>query len=344
MVGEGSAARILVVGSVNVDLLVKVDRLPVRGETVAARDLEQQLGGKGANQAVAAAQLGARVALYGCVGADAWGERAREHLQRAGVETAWVRAVAGVPTGLAVITVDAEGHNTIAVLAGANGALLAEPPAEVEAALGCLAAVVVQFEVPSAALQGLYGRMARQRGRGSQPWLVVNPSPCRPEALPPPGLADLLVVNEVEAAVLTGLAADDPASAAVAARRLAEDLRPGGAAVVTLGAQGAVAWGPAWLGDAREPAGCWHVGALPVQAVDSTGAGDVFTGALAARLAAGQAVPEALRFAVAAAGLCVTRYGVQDAIPTREQAEQALPDVPGTVLLNQAGTVFREKG
>ncbi|WP_324670051.1 ribokinase [Geochorda subterranea] len=314
-------------GSINVDLLVEVPHLPVRGETVAARRLHQQVGGKGANQAVAGARAGARVVLYGCVGDDVWGERALSYLREEQVETGFVRVTPGETTGLAVITVDKDGHNTIAVVPGANGSLPDSLPPDLSEAMPSFAAVVVQFEIPSPALGALYRRVEQVRcSHGVRaPRLIVNPSPLVRQSLPDPGLADLLIVNEVEASELSGVDVADPRRAALAARRLAESVRPGGAVVVTLGPQGAVVW--------EVSGACWHVPALPVRAVDSTGAGDVFTGVLVAALISGRGLVAAARLAVAASGLCVTRHGVQQAIPRRADIERALARVPGPVLL-----------
>ncbi len=277
---------VVVVGSLNQDVIVETERRPAGGETVLGRSLSRAQGGKGANQAAAAARAGARVAMVGCLGDDAAGEALRAGLERAGVDTAAVRVVAGEPSGTAVIVVDAEGENSIVVVAGANGRLAA---ADVGAAVAGAAIVLVQLEIPEEAVAAAARGAAR---------LVLNASPVR--ALPGAVLAaaDPLIVNAGEAAELAAGEPDtDPD--ALAAALLARGAR---SVVVTLGADGA-----RWT----TPAGTIACDAPAVDVVDTTGAGDVFAGTLAARLAGGADPEEALAAAVAAGAEAVGWRGAQ---------------------------------
>jgi ribokinase len=282
---------LLVVGSANADLTVRVPRHPGPGETVlGATDLAVHPGGKGANQAVAAGRLGARVGFCGKVGDDAHGERVARALQGAGVDTGALSVAAGVPTGVALVTVASSGENTIVVAPGANARLT---PDEVAAAVTEQVRVVsVQCEVPTAAVCAAARRAPR---------FVLNASPAEalvgaPEAAEVLGRADPLVVNEHEMRVLLGAADGRGAVAPVDLLRLGVR-----SAVVTLGAGGAVVVGP--------DGGTVPVPAPAVEAVDTTGAGDAFTGALAWRLAEGDGLTEAVGWAVRAGAAAVQEAG-----------------------------------
>ena len=296
------SAQVVVVGSLNMDLVVRARHLPVPGETLSGSGFSTAAGGKGANQAVAAARLGARTAMIGCVGGDAFGEQLRAGLEADGVDCRGLRTVPGVSSGVALIVVDDDGRNGIVVVPGANGQLA---PADVEARSGAFAAaavVALQLEVPLGTVEHA-ARRARQLGKT----VVLNPAPAPPGPLPAAlyACADFLVPNEIEAAALAGSPVTSPESAAAAGRRL----REAGAAtvLVTLGAQGVVAVGPR---------GSEHFPAPRVEAVvDTTAAGDTFIGGLCAALVAGRALPEAVGFAQAAAALSVTRRGAQPSIP-----------------------------
>lgn len=278
---------VLVVGSVNEDIVVSVERLPGPGETLLASEFALSCGGKGANQAVAAARDGARVALVGAVGDDDAGGRQGTALDGAGVDTRWLRRLTGVPTGTAFIQVDSRGENTIVVVQGAN-AHVTLPVDDVESRV-----VVTQNEIPAAAQQEAVALAARTGAR-----LVINAAPA-PES-PPPwyGAADPLVVNEHEAAQL---ATSDETGAGLL-RRLRE--RTGARSVVmTLGERGAL------VDDGTE------VHAIPPvvveQVVDATGAGDTFVGVLAARLARGNDVVAAASAANRCAAKAVTWPGAR---------------------------------
>ena len=270
-------------------------------------------GGKGANQAVAAARMGARVAMVGRVGRDAHGQRLRDALAREGIASANVGEDDTRPSGVAAIVVAQGGENSIVVVPGANGALTA---AQVQAAAGPIAAariVVLQLETPMPGV-ALALRLARKAGVTT----LLNAAPM--VALPAGLLAtvDWLVVNEGEAAALVAQPVSDPAQACVAAQALCA-LGPRHV-VVTLGADGLVHAS----GD-----GVLHLAARPVHAVDSTGAGDTFVGALAAALARGLPAPIALQWGQAAAALAVTRRGTQSAMPTRAQVLAHAPELAG---------------
>lgn len=291
---------IAVVGSCNVDFVVPVSGLPAPGETVLGRDHLRTPGGKGANQSVAAARLGGEVAFVGCVGDDELAGTITSALSDAGVDLSWLRRVPEVPSGIALITVADGGENTIAVSSGANARL---GTTDVEAAAGLLAGAAVTLvqleiapEVVAAAVSAAGGTV------------VLNPAPARelPESL----LAevDVLVPNRSELALLAG--APEPATIDEAAA-LARGLSGPAAVVVTLGADGALV---------VTPGSTTHVPAVPVAAVDATGAGDAFCGALAEALARGEALAEATRWAVRVAGISTTRWGAQSGMPTREQA------------------------
>jgi ribokinase len=285
---------IAVVGSINLDVVVEVQRHPAPGETVVGGDRRELPGGKGANQAVAASRLGATVALVARVGADDAGRRLRDGLAGEGVDLTHVLVDAEAPTGMALIAVDGAGENTIVVSPGANARVGA---ADVEAARDVLAGAavtLVQHEVPEDAVA------AAIAGAGSR--VVLNPAPARPLA----GAVDVLVPNRGELEALAGRAGDPV--------ELARGLEAARAVVVTLGPEGALVV----EGERVE-----RVPAQRVDAVDTTGAGDAFCGALAQALDSGADLVEAARWATRAAAASVTRVGAQDGMPRREEVPSA---------------------
>jgi ribokinase len=290
---------IVVCGSINLDLVAHVARFVQPGETLAGEGFAVHPGGKGANQAVAAARAGAAVKLVGAVGRDAFAAPALALVQAAGIDVSRVRAVAR-PTGVALIEVAASGENAIVVVAGANAEVAAaETPDEW---LDASTVVVLQNEIPAAANAGL---AARARGRGAR--IVYNAAPARDTDREMLGLASVLVVNATEMRALArsmGLPAEPV--------RFAEEWvrRGGGAAIVTLGGEGAVA---------AEPGAAFRLRAPAVAVVDTTGAGDAFVGALAAALDGGLALGEALPRAAAAGALACTRHGAQPSLPDATQ-------------------------
>lgn len=297
-------AEILVLGSVNRDLVVHAPRLPLPGETLRGQRFASCLGGKGANQAVAAARLGAQVSLAARVGRMELGEALVAQLQAEGVDTSLVAQPADEAPGVALIVVGAEdGENQIVTVAGSNGSL---PLQQVEALpLAGVRWLVAQQELPLASLARAF-----ERARAAGVRVLLNAAPFRAEGAALLPLVDLLVVNRLEAGAL--LQAGDGAP-----EGLAQALRAKGprAVLLSLGADGLV-WADE-SGVRRDPA-------RAVKAVDTVGAGDTLVGALVTALAEGQSVPEALTFAQAAAALAVSRAGVQDAMPSRAEVQALL--------------------
>jgi len=279
---------IAVVGSINLDVVVRVERLPAPGETVVGGDRAELPGGKGANQAVAAARLGAPVLLVGRVGADPAGRRLREGLAGEGVGVEHVAEDAETPTGMALIAVDAAGENTIVVSPGANARVAAHDVDAAAEELAEAAVTLLQHEIPAEAVS------AAVRAAGGT--VVLNPAPAR--ALT--DRVDVLVPNRSELAALAAGGPPEEAAARLAVAR---------AVVVTLGAEGALV-----VRDGHAD----RIPAPEVDAVDATGAGDAFCGALADALARGAELVEAARWAVGAAAVSVTRAGAQGGLPRRE--------------------------
>ncbi|MEU1403583.1 ribokinase [Streptomyces sp. NPDC005728] len=290
--------HIAVLGSTNMDLVTYVTKAPQRGETVTGREFRTIPGGKGANQAIAAARAGATVTMIGAVGNDAFGVRLRDTLEHSGVDTDFLRTVEG-QSGTAHIVVDDEGGNSIVVVPGANGTVDHLVPGD-EGVLASADALLLQLEIPLAAVV-TGAQAARRHGVRT----VLTPAPAQP--LPPELLAatDLLVPNEYEAVTLTGRT--DPREAAAALLELVPEV------VVTLGATGCL-----YLARGAEPL---VVPAPQVKAVDSTGAGDTFVGALAVALAEEKPVREALSWAAAAAALSVQREGASASMPYRPEID-----------------------
>ncbi len=310
-----TAPRIAVVGSLNMDLVLQVEHAPQGGETVLAQSLRLVPGGKGGNQAVACARQGARVSLFGRVGDDDNGRALRAALDADGINHGGVLNDPAEPTGVAAITVESTGQNRIVVVPGANGRFTLDAGL-LGAALHGAGGLVLQFECPLAEVLA-----AAHQARAAGCPVRLNPSPIQPlpDALWP--LVDTLVVNEGEAAALTGQPVATPEEAAAAAQALRA--RGPAQVVVTLGAAGAVA---------ADAAGCRHHPGLRVRAVDTTAAGDTFLGALAVALARGDTLDEAVGDGMRAAALCVTQPGAQPSIPTREAVLQSPPAPAWTAL------------
>ena len=304
MASNETRSRVTVVGSLNMDLVARAPRMPHPGETLAGRTFAQVPGGKGGNQAVAAARLGARVAMLGCVGADGNGAQLRAGLEAEAIDCSAVET-GKEATGVALIVVDDASQNAIVIVAGSNGEVTPATVARHEAVLASADVVICQLETPPDTVRAALAA-ARRLGKT----VILNPAPATgplpADWLP---LIDYLIPNELEAATLTGLpvdSADDAAKAAAA-------LRAAGArnVLVTLGARGVFA--------ALEDAQATLYDAPTVKAVDTTAAGDTFIGGFAAQLALGESVDAAIRFAQRAAALSVTRAGAQPSIPTRAE-------------------------
>jgi ribokinase len=304
-----ASGRIVVLGSLNADLVVAVPRLPRPAETVLGDRLRTFPGGKGANQAVAAARLGGSVCMVGRVGQDAFGDLLLQSLAADGVDTAAVDRDPDEPTGVALILVEEGGQNLIAVAPGANARV---GPREVERAadhLNSESVLLLELEVP---LPVVDSAAVAAHQRGSR--VILNAAPAT--AVLPEGLlrhVDVLVVNEVEAATLFGSSVQSLEDAAAAGRAALE--QGTGAAIVTLGAAGAVV---------VQPAGVSPIGAYPVVAVDTTAAGDAFVGALALSLLRGADLVAAARLGSAAGAAAVTRPGAQSSLPTPADVQALL--------------------
>ncbi|HAM59790.1 MAG TPA: ribokinase [Candidatus Rokubacteria bacterium] len=300
--------RICVIGSANVDHTLALPRLPRPGETVSGGTLLTNLGGKGANQAVAARKLGAEVRMLGAVGEDGPGREIRERLDAAGIDVTGIVAVPDAATGTALIFVDAEGRNQIGVAPGANHRLTVEMLRPYEGAIAWADVVVCQLETPLPVVRWALEEAHRHGVRA-----ILNPAPVRelPDDLL--GLVAYLTPNAGEAAALAGIPIGDMDSAREAGRRLLE--RGAATVIVTLGGEGALVC---------QRDRIVHFPAFPVAVVDTTAAGDAFNGALAVGLAAGGTLEEAVPLAGAAAALTCTRRGAQDSLPERADVERFL--------------------
>ncbi len=301
-------ADVVVVGSANIDLIMSLPRLPTPGETVTDGTFTQTFGGKGANQAVAAARAGAGVAFLTCLGDDAYAQQQRENFERDRIDLRHTRFVSGQWSGTALILVDAEGRNSIAVAPGANDLVTTD---QIDRASGLIAGarvLVVQNEIPARAT-----RHAVEAAHRAGVTTLLNYAPVRDGSIELDAAVSLLVVNETEAAELTGMAEVTPQTAADAARRLHS--RGPAVVIVTLGAAGVCV---------IDRGDVWTLEAMKVKPLDTTAAGDTFCGALAACLAARTPLKEAVRFASGAAALSVTRSGAQPSIPHRSEVEAFL--------------------
>ena len=297
---------IVVIGSSNTDMVIQLDHIPRPGETVLGGEFATAAGGKGANQAVAAARAGGKVTFVARVGRDMFGDQAIAGFQRDGVSTDFVFRESAAPSGVALIFVAKNGENSIAVAGGANQKL---SPADVRKARKAIAhanVVVVQLETP---LETVRAAVELAAGAGVQ--VILNPAPAQKL---PGGLLRLVSVltpNETEAELLTGIAVRDEATAAQAADRLLA--RGVQTVILTLGARGA------FVATAMAKR---LVSGFRMKAVDTTAAGDVFNGALAVALGEARPLLDAVRFANAAAAISVTRLGAQPSAPRRDEIER----------------------
>jgi ribokinase len=297
--------HVTVVGSLNMDLVARSPRMPQPGETLAGHAFAQVPGGKGGNQAVAAARLGAQVTMLGCVGPDANGAQLRAGLEAEGIDCGALETSESTPTGVALIIVADSGQNSIVIIAGSNGEVTPETVARHEVALAQAEVVICQLETPP---DSVHAALTAAQRLGKT--VILNPAPAT-GPLPADWLAlvDYLIPNELEASTLTGL----PVSSVEEAKAAASALRRAGArnVIVTIGAQGVVAA----LGDADPE----HFDAPRVKAVDTTAAGDTFIGGFAAEVSRGAEIGDAIRFAQRAAAISVTREGAQPSIPGRAE-------------------------
>jgi ribokinase len=306
---------LIVVGSLNADLVSRVTHLPAPGETVSAIAFDTYCGGKGGNQACAAAKLGGRVALIGCVGDDEAGRMLTGNLRTAGVDVAGVEAVGGVPSGTALVTVDASGQNQIIVVPGANQALTRDRLARHRDLLAGAAVMLLQLEVPLETVRAA-ARMARAAGVR----VILDPAPAPAHPLPDDLLMDVdyLTPNETELAAIADTLTSSSSSSSIVSRAQALLRRGVGSVIVTTGEAGATL-----IEREREH----HWPAQPTHVVDTTAAGDTFNAALAVALAGGASIEEAGTFACAAAAISVSRAGAQASMPTLAEVRAILSGI-----------------
>ena len=302
-------AKVVVVGSLNMDLVTRASRLPRAGETLIGQTFTTVPGGKGANQAVASARLGADVSMIGCVGTDAYGIQLRDALLVEGIDCRAVSTVEG-SSGVALIVVDDSSQNAIVIVAGSNGELTPASLQAFDTVLQAANVIVCQLEVPMATVG-----YALKRGRELGKTVILNPAPAS-APLPAEWYAsiDYLIPNESEAGALSGVTVDSLDSARLAATRLIQ--AGAGKVIITLGPQG-VLFSDGLVFE--------HLVAPKVKAVDTTAAGDTFVGGFAAALANGESEAEAIRFGQVAAALSVTRAGAQPSIPTLHDVQGFVP-------------------
>ncbi len=294
---------VVVIGSLNMDLVMRTPRVPVGGETLHGHEFSTLPGGKGANQAVACARLGAKVAMIGQVGNDGFGTTLRDGLAADGIDTSGVLQTSAVGTGVAMILVEDIGQNRIVRAAGGNGAL---SPAGIDAhaaRIGGAAMLVLQLEVPMPVVQRAIG-IAHAAGVP----VLLNPGPASPLPEAVWSQIDILVPNESEATLLSGVEVSDATSAYAAAKVFRQ--RGVKCVLITLGANGVAV---------SDDAGERHLPAHVVKAVDTTAAGDTFIGGLSAGLVEGLAMDDAVALGQRASALCVTRHGAQPSIPYRRE-------------------------
>jgi ribokinase len=302
-----SLVDLCVVGGVNMDLVVHAPRLPRPGETALGESFARFPGGKGANQAVAAARLGASVRMVGQVGQDPFGDELVAGLEREGIDTAGMRRVS-TPTGVALIVVDESGQNFIVWVPGANAAWEEGAAADVESWAARCRFLVLSLEAPPTVVRAAIRAAKKAGGR-----VILNPAPHRPGDESCFGDVDVLVPNEVEAALFTGVGPEEGQDWAVVAQRL-RSLGPR-VVVITLGSEGALV--------ATEE-GTRRVPTFRVEVVDTTAAGDAFVAGLAVALLRDDPLLEAVRFANAAGAVAVTRAGAQPSLPRTPEVQELL--------------------
>lgn len=298
---------IIVVGSINMDVVTRTSRLPRPGETVAGQSMHFIPGGKGSNQAIAASRLQGAVRLVGKLGQDAFGASLRAFFQTESLDVSGVQTIPTAPTGTALIVVDDHSENAIVVVGGANLQNTAEDVEDLP--LSGNEIIVTQFEIPQATVLALF-RKAKSVGATT----ILNPAPaaqCPPEIL---ALSDMLIVNETELAFFANSPSVPETREAIAALAAQLRTRPEQIILVTLGAKGVLAF---------TPSGVVEVAGRAVKAIDTTGAGDCFVGALAVALSENQPLSQALEFANLAAALSVQKLGASSSMPTRAELEAA---------------------
>jgi len=304
--------KVTVVGSANVDLVIRAERMPTKGETLIGETFDIFTGGKGFNQATAAARLGAEVTLIGRIGADPFADILRSAIESEHINSQYVKTDAESGTGIASIVVEPDGDNSIIVVPRANMRLTSKDITDASDSIAEADVLLLQLETPIEASQ-----TAINIAKANDTIVILDPAPARP--LPPSLLAqvDILTPNATEASLLSGHAVNTLEEAVVTAETLRTQIATDShaAVVLTLGEQGVL------LCTATQST---HISALSVDAVDTTGAGDAFSGALATALANGDELSDAVRFAIAAGAAAVTVLGATPSMPTREKIEAIL--------------------
>lgn len=300
--------EIIVIGSSNTDFIMKMERLPRKGETITNASFMQTFGGKGANCAVGAARANGNVTFVNCVGDDPFGPLIIENMQQAGVKTDVMLQAQGIASGSALVMIDDNGDNYLSVAPGANYALLPEHITDLAQRISAAAMVILQYEILP---ETLYASIDLAHSHDRQ--ILFNFAPARSIDERYFKKITHLVVNEVEAEYLCGFPVDSEAQAYAAANNLLQ--KGPQAVVITLGGRGAVA---------VDHAGCFPVPAYPVDPVDTTAAGDIFCGALAVALVEGRSLTDSVRFANAAAAISVTKLGAQPSAPNRQEIDRYL--------------------
>lgn len=299
---------IVVIGSSNIDLVAKSHKIPVVGETLTGSDFFMTPGGKGANQAVAAAKLGAEVVFVARLGQDVFAEKSLENFKSVNINTKHIAQLEGVPSGVALIAIDDHGKNIIIVIPGANGKLMPADAVKAEADIAAAGVVVCQLEVPMETVE----KAAELAAKHKVPF-ILDPAPARPLGDALLSKIDVIKPNETEAFTITGIKVTDVDSAAKAADwLLAKGVKN---VIITLGEKGALL---------ANKGGKETISARRVKAVDSTAAGDAFTGALAYGLANGKSLKEAAEYANAVAAISVQRLGAQASMPTKAEVDAFL--------------------
>ncbi len=300
-------SKILVVGSSNTDLIAQVDRFPLAGETVEGKFFLQAMGGKGANQALAAHRLGGNVKFVTCLGNDANGKNTLKYYQHEGLDVSSSLIVKDAPTGTAMILVNGEGENCIVITPGANQELSAEYIENIEDEIATAAMVVLQMEIPMNTVRKVCEIASRFNTQ-----VLLNVAPAREVDVSLLKLVDILVVNETEIEKISGMSLTTDGEDAVIGSILSMGA---GTVILTLGRKGCIV---------RNHQVHTHVQAFQVDAVDTTAAGDTFCGALVARLSHGADLVEAVKFATASSAVCVMKLGAQPSIPTEKEVQAFL--------------------
>ncbi|AYA41644.1 ribokinase [Xenorhabdus nematophila] len=306
-----SMAKLVVMGSINVDHILNLESFPQPGETVKGRQYQVAFGGKGANQAVAAGRCGADITFIACVGQDGIGEQVRQQLAKDNINTSSIECIEGETTGVALIFVNQQGENVIGINAGANGALTPDYFRCYEQVVKDADALLLQLETPLETVQ-----LAAETSKKHHTKVILNPAPAQKISAQLLSLVDIITPNETEAECLTGITVKDDAGAKEAALALHDQGIE--TVIITLGSRGV------WLSEKGKEGKI--VPGFKVKVIDTIAAGDTFNGALVTGLLEGKEMLSAIRFAHAAAAIAVTRQGAQPAVPWRHEIDTFLSE------------------